>query len=236
MEKRIIALVLLGLSASTSVQAASSPGNLVERPITLADGETSLSLGAVYGEKQNGVHNWGADIQLGYGITEHLTLDFSGLRYRFMQRPENGTGLELTAGLGVRGELESEQFGDSHAYGIDITGKYVFSSDMAAVFNVGYIRWNEDHRENKSEFDFSLGIQKRLFEGVTLSASYTYRDLQDFAQDDAYVWNIGATYNIRKDVDISVSYGQTNFDYARNGYDADEHFRKGLGVYFTYRF
>ncbi len=236
MKKQCLSLTFLGLCFTQTVFAASSPANPIERPLTLAEGETVISGGLLYGKQENGDNEWGVDFGLGYGITENLSLDFSGLRYRFLARENNKTGLELTVGAGYHGELESDMFGDAHGYGADLAGKYVFSSDVAMLFSVGYTRWDEDRRDDRDEIHYTLGLQERIFDSVTLSASYTYRDLDDFNQDNAYAWYVGAEYNLMKNLDVGMYYGKTDFDFDLNGYDADEHYRKGLGAYVTYRF
>lgn len=236
MKKQLITLSLLSLFVAQAANAASSPANPIERPLTLAEGETSLSGGVFYGEQEDGEKEWDAALNLGYGITENLTLDFSGLRYRFLAREDNKTGLELTLGGGLRGELESDIYGDADGYGADFSGKYVFSPDTAVFFSVGYIRWDEDRREDRDEINYTFGLQERIFDDITLSASYTHRDLDDFAQNNAYAWHIGAEYNVMKNLDVGMYYGETDFDFDANGYDADEHYRKGLGAYVTYRF
>lgn len=240
MKQPLSALLLLCISSSVFAGALTSgklsPANPVERPLTLEDGEIQISGALAYGEKDNNDNEWGFGANIGYGVTEDFTIDLSGLHYRFLAREKNQEGLELAASLGWRGQLESEQNGDADGYGIDINGKYVFSPDFAVTFGIGHIRWDEDKLEDKKEFDYSVGVQKRIFENVTLGANYTYRDLSDFTQDNAYQLSVSANYTVMPNLDVGVFYAKTDFDFGANGYKTDEYFRKGIGAYATYRF
>lgn len=235
MKQQLSALMLLCVSSSVFAGAL-SPTNPIERPLTLADGEVQITGIALYGEEQTGDNEWGIAGNVGYGITEDLTIDFTGLRYRFLARDKNEDGLELTAGLGWRGHLESNQNGDAKAYGLDISGKYVFNPDLAVTFGAGYIRWDEDRLNDKKEFDYSIGVQKRIFENFTVGADYTYRDLHDFNQNNAYNFGLNANYTLTPNLDVGLFYAKTNFDYVKNGYNTEDYFRKGVGAYVSYRF
>ncbi|UAA38418.1 outer membrane beta-barrel protein [Paraneptunicella aestuarii] len=237
MKKLLTALALV--CASTSVLADSlSPANPVLRPITLVDGEVAITGALAYGEESNGDNSWQLGFNAGYGITDDLTLDFSGLRYRFLAREGNKEGLELTAGAGLHGMYETQMEGDDETfgYGFDISGKYVFSDDFAVNFGAGYTLWNGDVVSNRKETFYSVGVQKNIVENLTLMANYTYRDLRDFEQDHAYSATIGVNYNLNRNTDIGVFISKTDFDTLKNGYESDSQLDKEIGMFLQYRF
>ena len=148
----------------------------------------------------------------------------------------NEKGLELSVGLGFRGFQESIVNGDSDAYGIDLNGKYVFDEDLAMLFSVGYVKWDEENLKNKDEYRYSVGLQANITKNWTATAKYTYRDLKDFNQNGANEVNIGANYALSKTTDIGVFVGYSDFDAQENGYELDNSFERYTGVYATYRF
>ena len=237
MKKLLPALTLICIS-STAIAEQYSPANPVVRPLTLVDGELQLVGALSYGEEANGEKSWDFDANVRYGITDDLTLGFGGLRYRFMERPGNGTGLELTAGLAVKGYLEysDPELDDSVALGMDITGQYVINKNLAVTFASEYMVWNEEKLENKSEFRHSIGFKTNVAPSITLWSNYTYRDLRDFTQDDAHAVAAGINYNLSRQTDVGLFANYTDFDAAKNGYKADDIQEKGIGAYISYRF
>lgn len=232
----IIMLALSGIAASSAMADELSPANPVLRSLVLMEGESQFSAAAMYGDLENGENEWQGALYGAYGITENIMIDTLGIHYRFMDRARENQGLEMAASIGLAGELESDIHGDALGIGADVTGKYIFNEDMALLFGIGYIHWDEDNLDDKSEFHYSIGIQKNLIPDVTFSTSYTYRDLNDFAQSSAYAWSAGLNYNIQRNLDVGVVYGKTDFEFENNGYNNDDYLTDGYGMYVTYRF
>lgn len=231
------ALVCLSAGLSPYLSATElSPANPVLRSLVLMDDEMLTSVSAIYGDLEFGEDDWQANLYAAYGLTDNITIETLGIRYRFKDRPTETQGLEMTIGAGYRGELKSRIFGDTVGAGVDITGKYIFNEDAAMTFGVGYIHWDEDIRENRHEIDYSLGFQKNLFDDFTLMANYTHRDLDGFVQSNAYNYQVGVNYNLDRDLDVGVFYADTNFKFWENFYDIDKHLTDGYGVYVNYRF
>ena len=100
-----------------------------------------------------------------------------------MDRARETQGLEMAASIGVAGELESRENGDALGVGANVAGKYMFNEELAVLFGIGYIQWDEDNLNDKREFNYSIGVQKNLLPNVTFSANYSYRDLNYFFND-----------------------------------------------------
>jgi len=234
MNKSLISIALL-LASSTVFAETEYPENPVLRPLTLTDGTISVTGALAWGEEKDDSRGE-LYLNAGYGLTDNLTLGFGGLNYRILARPDNEMGLELTVGLGGRGYLDSKTNGDSVGYGVDLNGKYVFNKDMAMIFSVGYVKWDEEKLKNKDEYRYSVGLQTNIAKDWTATASYTYRDLKDFVQNDAHEVGVGVNYAYSKNTDIGVFAGYSNFDAQENGYKLDESFDRVAGIYATYRF
>ena len=234
--KKIISLLTL-VAASTSVYANDlSSQNLVKRSLTLVDGELQIAGSLGYGEQEDNDKSWALGLHAAYGLTDDLTIEGLGLRYRLMERPNDGAGLELTTAIGAVGHYDAQQGDDSVGWGFDITGKYVFDRDTAVLFGTEYVYWDEDLVDNRSEYRYSLGLQQNIYRDVTLTANYTYRDLNDFVQNNAYNANIGINYAIDKQWDAGMFVGISDFNPLENGYKAEDIFDKQTGVYLSYRF
>jgi opacity protein-like surface antigen len=234
MNKSLISIALL-LASSTAFAETEYPENPVLRPMTLTD--STILVGGVFTvvEEENdsrGELNFNA----AYGLTDNLTLGFGGIRYRVIARSDNNTGLELAVGLGVRGYHDSKINGDSVGYGVDLNGKYVLDKDLAMTFSLGYVKWDEEKLKNKDEYRYSLGVQANITKHWTATASYTYRDLKDFTQQDAQEINIGVNYAYSNAIDVGIFTGYSSFDAQKNGYKLDNSFDRIAGVYAAYRF
>ncbi len=222
-------------SAAVSAQQL-SPSNLVERPLVLADGEIAVGGALLFGEQTDGDNKWRALPVFGYGVTDNVTVGFGGIRYQFMERWQDKTGLEMTLGLGLTGGREVIGADDSYGVGLDLSGKYVFSSDTALTFGIEYIHWQEDKRDNRGEVALSVGFEQRLYGQLSAFGQYTYSDLHDFVEDDSHAGSLGLNYTLSKQSDIGVLVTYSNFDAQANGYKADDIYEKTAGVYYTYRF
>jgi hypothetical protein len=231
--KNIMTVLLLTSSVSA---AAAQTTNLVTEPLTSRDGEIALGAAFIGGKEWDDNDSLTGIINARYGITDNWTIGLDGLRYRFVKRPENGLGLELTAGLGFGGYYESDRYGDAEGGGLDISGKYVFSRDFALLFAAQYVDWDEENREDKEEFNYSLGAQKALFNNLTFSTVHTYRDLTDFAQEDANEFSLGLDYQYSKQTNMGAFLGYSDFDPIENGYNGDASYEQYAGVYVRYRF
>jgi len=234
MKNTLTAIALLLVSSSVLAETK-YPENPVLRPLTLTDGTIAITGGLITGEQDDDNRNE-AFIHGAYGITDDLTIGFGGLNYRLLSRPGNKTGVELAVGIGFKDYQEQFNKGDSVAYGIDITGKYVFDDNLAMTYGLDIIKWDEEHRKDRSEYRLSFGVQKRLAEDWTLNANYTYRALQDFEQDDARELGVGLNYAYSKNIDMGLFAKSSNFDANENGYKLDNSFDRLLGIYATYRF
>ena len=100
----VIGLALASITASASAHELSN-SNLVERSLTLKDSEMVFAGGVYHGDSKR-ENETGVGLAVGYGISDNFTVGFSGLRYRFLARPNEGSGLELTVGAGGKGLLE----------------------------------------------------------------------------------------------------------------------------------
>ena len=234
MKKSLISIALL-LASSTVFAETEYPENPVLRPLTLTEG-TILVGGALAWGEENDDSRGELNLIAAYGITDNLMIGGGGLNYRVLARPDNSTGLELAVGLGFRGYHDSAVNGDSIGYGADLNGKYVFDENIAMIFSLGYVKWDEEKLKNKGEYRYSVGVQANVAKDWTATASYTYRDLKDFAQNDANEVNIGLNYAYSKSTDIGVFAGYSSFDAQENGYKLDDSYDRVAGIYVTYRF
>ena len=234
MNKSLISVALL-LVSSAAFAEAEYPQNPVLRPLTLTDGIISVG-GSLAWAEENDDSRGELNLNAAYGLTDNLTLGFGGINYRVLARPDNKTGLELAVGLGLRGYQDSKLNGYSVGYGADLNGKYVFNEDIAMIFALGYVKWDEEKLKNKGEFRYSVGVQANVAKDLTATANYTYRDLKDFSQNDANEVNLGLNYAYSKSTDIGIFTGYSSFDAQENGYQLDDNFERVAGIYTAYRF
>lgn len=234
MKKSLISITLL-LASSTIYAATEYPKNPVLRPLTLTDGTIALG-GALAWAEENDDNRGELNLNVAYGFTDNLMLGLGGINYRVLARPDNKTGLELMVGLGLRGYQDSKLNGHSVGYGTDLNGKYVFNDNIAMIFSLGYVKWDEEKLKNKDEFRYSVGVQTNIAKDFTATASYTYRDLKDFSQNDAHEVNVGLNYTYSKNTDIGLFAGYSSFDAQENGYELDDSFERIIGIYSEYRF
>lgn len=234
MKKSLISIALL-LASSTVFAETEYPQNPVLRPLTLTDGTVSLSGALAWAEEKNDSHGE-INLNASYGFTDNFTLGLDGIKYRVLARHDNNTGLELVLGFGLRGYQDSNLNGHSVGYGTDLNGKYVFNENIAMIFSLGYVKWDEEKLKNKDEFRYSAGVQANIAQDLTATASYTYRDLKDFSQKDAHEVNVALNYTYSKNTDIGVFTGYSSFDAQENGYELDDSFERIVGIYSEYRF
>jgi opacity protein-like surface antigen len=234
MNKSLISITLL-LASSTIYAETEYPQNPVLRPLTLTDGTIALG-GALAWAEENDDNRGEVNLNIAYGFTDNLMLGLGGINYRVLARPENKTGLELMVGLGLRGYQDSKLNGHSVGYGTDLNGKYVFNENIAMIFTLGYVKWDEEKLKNKDEFRYSVGVQGNITQDLTATASYTYRDLKDFSQNDAHEVNVALNYTYSKNTDIGLFAGYSSFDAQENGYELDDSFERIVGIYSEYRF
>ena len=227
-----LAVTLLSTSALAEDKSMTNP---ILRPMTLTDGTVQIIGAFVWGEEA-GENRTDGSFGVGYGLTDDLTLGLGGINYRVLARSENGTGLELTTSVGFRGFHDSKEHGESIGYGMDLNGKYVMDENLALTFGVGYVIWDEDILENKNEVRYSVGLQANLAKDWTARASYTYRNLQDFNQNEAHQVNLSLNYTYSQQTDIGIFTAYSDFDALENGYVLEDNFDKTVGVYVSYRF
>lgn len=234
MKKSLISVALL-LASSVAYADSSYPQNQVLRPLTLSEGTIFVG-GSLARSEENDDQRNQLNFDLAYGLTDNLTIGLGGLDYRILARPHNGSGLEVSVGAGIRGFQESKVNGDALGLGADLNAKYVMNKNLALLFTLGYVKWDEEKLENKDEIRYSIGLQTNVAKNWTANASYTYRDLKDFTQDKAHAVNIGLNYAYSRHSDIGIFAGYSNFDAQENGYDLDNSFDRIAGVYATFRF
>ncbi|MFA3792395.1 hypothetical protein AB6T38_14865 [Aliiglaciecola sp. SL4] len=234
MKKRILILALIIISPHIFADTLSE-ANPVMRNLTLNDNEMQVGLGASYGSGDDG-----NDVQpifsFAYGLTDNLTIGPTGLRYGIWQRAESKTGLEVTFDAGLMGIYESAEYDDSYALGGGLSSKYVLSHNFSIGISAHYLHWNEDKRDNKSEFRGGLSVIWRLKPNLSVYGIGVYRELEDFAQDNAYALSTGVIWNLSNQVDIFFDYTYTDFDSVQNGYDIDAHFKRQYSLNVSYRF
>ena len=99
--KKVTALALsaIGILAMQSACAQDlSKRSLVERALTLKDHEILVGGALGYGDSSSDSgFNLGLDV--GYGLSNDITLGLGGIRYRFLARDNDEQGLELTVVL-----------------------------------------------------------------------------------------------------------------------------------------
>lgn len=234
MKKSVLIGLILSSVAATASANKLSEQNLVERSLTLKDSEVVLFGGLFHGETGN-ENDTGLGLSAAYGFTDNLSVGFGGARYRFMERANDGQGLELTFGAGYKGHMERNNV-DVNGYGADIAGKYVLSPDLAVLFSTEYVFWNHKGKDNASEHRYSLGALYQVMNNVTFSADYTFRDLKDFNQNNAYSASTGVHYALSKNTDVGLTFAYSDFDTEKNGYDTDSAYKRSYGAYVSYRF
>ncbi|MDU0354179.1 outer membrane beta-barrel protein [Paraglaciecola aquimarina] len=233
--KKTLTSIALFLASSSAFAEREYPQNPVLRPLTLTDGTISVSGAIAIGEEKDESRRE-LNISAAYGLTDNLTIGLGGINYRVLARPGNDVGLELAIGVGVRGFQESTLHGDSVGYGVDLNGKYVLNQDIAMLFSLGYVKWDEEKLQNKDEYRYSLGMQANVVKDWTANVTYTYRDLKDFVQQDAHQVSVGLNYAYTNNIDMGVFAGYSNFDAQENGYKLDNSLERLAGIYTTYRF
>ncbi|MFC3094668.1 hypothetical protein DRW07_12730 [Alteromonas sediminis] len=234
--KKILFIAITTALISPSLLAQQiSPQNEILRPLTNKAGEIQIGGGIGYldGDRDG---KWTAGLHASYGFTDNLTLGAEGLTYRFIERADSATGFEAAISGGLRGYYEQGP-NEALAYGTDITGKYVFSPDLAVFFGAGYVFWNEKNQDNRKEINYTLGVQKNIIKNATISLGYTYRDLgSNFAQNNANAYHARFNYSLNKNWDLGLIASYTDFDAEQNGFDTEDFARRGAGVYASYRF
>lgn len=235
MKYSMLALFVAAVTSAQALANDSYPENPIKRPLTLADGMAEVAGGVIYGE-ENDDKRTEVFANIAYGVTDDFTIGFDGLTYRFLSRDNNGNGLELATSIGLKGFQESKVNGDSKGYGIDVYGKYVLNDDLAFTFGTAFVKWDEDKLKNKDEYRYHVGVMTNIAPDWTAAFNYTYRDLKDFVQDDAHVASATLNYAYNKNTDIGVFATYSDFDAEKNGYDLENSFDKGIGLYVAYRF
>ena len=229
-------LIALLLATTTSAVSANqlSERNAVERGLTLKDGEIQLGGAVSYG-KTGDEDDTGLVLGGAFGINDDLTVGLGGVRYRFMARPGDGNGLEVTVGGGIKGHLEQND-DDVWGYGADVLGKYVVSNNLAFTFGAEYVFWNTPGSDNAKEYRYSVGTLYSPIDDVTFSLGYTFRDLHDFSQDNAYTVSTGVNYAWSENMDVGLAFSYSDFDAVKNGFDLKSSHKRNLGAYVSYRF
>lgn len=238
--KKVLIATIIASAFFTGVVAANenSERSLVKRAFTLKDGEIQVGAAIGYGETGD-ESDWGFNGGASYGVTDDFTVGLGELRYRVLARPDDSTGLELTFGAGLKGYMErADVVGDDEVlgYGLDIAGKYVFTDQFAVTFGTEYVFWNDIGFENRKEYRYSVGALYEPIRHLTFMTSYTYRNLDDFTQSNAYDVSAGVNYTLNKQTDVGIAFNYSDFDALENGFKAEYAHKRNLGMYFVYRF
>lgn len=231
--KKTLATLALGFAAFSSYADNVSPSNPVLRPLTLVDGE--VLLGAAIAHEATEGNDWHGALYAGYGITDNLTVGVDGLTYKIIGRYDNGLGWDVALSGGLRGYRENGR-GEAFAYGMNLTGKYVVSEDRAYLFEAAYKLWDEENRDNRNEYQFSVGAMQNITDKITLTGTYSYSVLNDFVADDAHSAVLSGEYVYSKNTSFGMFVEYTNFDSIENGYDEDTNYESLVGAFVTYRF
>ncbi len=235
MNRLITTSVLLAISQLSYAQHLSD-ANPVTRALTLQAGEIALGAGISYGKTLEEESKWQPGFAISYGLTENLTVGPVGARLSLLSRDKQSNGLDIAAEAGLMGWYDAPGNDKSIGLGAGITGKYVFSEQVAATFDVAYIHWNEDNRENRRECRITLGGLMQVNPGFTLFANAQYREFKDFQQNHAYGVATGLMWTASPQLDITLSVAYSDFDPIKNGYQADVELEKQTGVSVLYRF
>ena len=110
------------------------------------------------------------------------------------------------------------------------------SDRVALTFGTEYVFWNDIGSDNRKEFRYSVGGLYEPIRNVTLMASYTYRDLEDFTQSSAYDISAGVNYSLNKRTDIGLAFGYSDFDAVENAFKPEYAHKRSVGAYVSYRF
>lgn len=234
----IATLIAAVLNTPLAVANENSERSLVKRAFTLKDNEFQIGAAIGYGETGK-EDDWGFDAGASYGVTDDFTIGLGDLRYRVLARPDDSTGLEVTLGGGLKGYMERiDVEGDDEVfgYGVDVTGKYVFSEQVAVTFGSEYVFWNDIGADNRKEMRYSVGVLYEPVRYLTLMADYTFRDLDDFTQNNAYIASAGVNYTLNKRTDVGIAFSYSDFDAPQNGFNAEYVHKRNLAAYAIYRF
>jgi hypothetical protein len=234
--KTLITSSVLLLVSQLSYAQNLSDANPVTRALTLQDGELAVGAGISYGKTKEGESKLQPGFAVSYGLSENLTVGPVGARYSLLSRYNHSNGLEIAAEAGLMGWYDAPGDDKSIGLGAGISGKYVFNEKVAATFDVAYIHWNEDNRDNRQEFRVSLGGLLQVQPGLTVFANAQYRELKDFEQNHAYGVATGLMWTASSQLDITLSAGYSDFDPVKSGYKADVDLEKQVGVSVLYRF
>jgi len=224
---------LAGVSLSTQVMADDGISkNPVLRPIVMNDGGIEVTGVVGHMKKVNGKEESFAIPGIRYGITDNLTVGVEGVSYRFYQ----DDGLELGANVGFRNSFDTEEHGYSIAYGAAIFGKKVINNDFAINFGIDFVHWEEEKLDDADEIDYHLGFMYNIAPDWTLSAAYTYRDLDGFSQSHADVYMASLSYAYSDDIDVGIFAIDNNFKQQLNGRYVHNEIDQGAGVFVNWRF
>jgi hypothetical protein len=213
--------------------------NPVLRPITLPDTMLSVGGGLVYHEEHNGEDDWDLVPWVSYGVTDNFTIGTDGLTYRFY----NEGGLQLGINGGLRGFAYSSDDDDDDdewevAGSVSLFGKKVLNRQLALTFGAEFTKWdNDDDRDDRHEWDYSIGLMYHFAPEWTLNAGYTYRDLSsEFNRDDADVFHIGLRRSFGNDFEMGLFYRYNDFDGGALDGNYQYDYENAAGITATWRF
>ena len=227
-----LGLATVMASGSAVADEFDYPQNPVKRPITLSDGMVSLSAAVGNADELDGDEESFIVANAQYGVTDNFTIGFDGLTYRFY----DDDALQLAVNTGVRDAFETDELGDNAAVGIGVFGKQVLSNDFALTFGIDFIHWDIDNLDDREEVNYQLGFMYNLSNQWTLSAGYTYRDLEDFSESSANAYRAALTYTGLKNIDIGLFAVTSDYDDTSSGYWVRDEVEQGAGIYVNWRF
>ena len=237
MKKSVLSCCLFLLVPGAMAEQVYSDPNPVTRSLVLQHEEAVVTAGAGYGESHNGESITTPLLAFTYGVTDDVTIGPLGVRYRFNAFDSgNQPNLELVAEGGLMGFYESEEFGDSFAVGAGFAGKYRLSSQLAFTFGAHYVSWIEDERDNRSEVRANGGMLYQVHPKLTLFAQAEYRELKDFAQDNAVNASVGGIWNVSRRSEVTFAVNYDDFEPAKDGYEDDSLAECMMVLSYTYRY
>ncbi|MEW6983947.1 porin [Colwelliaceae bacterium 6471] len=234
MKTAILGCAVLATLLAGIAQGKEYPQNPVLRPLTLTDGTIQIAGAYSYGKAHDDDTKAGFGANISYGITDDFQIGLEGLTYSFLKN--RASGLELAVNAGIRGHYDNTNIGDSLGLGVSVFGKQVLNNDFALTFGAGYTHWDEEHIDNKYQFNYSLGALVNIADNVTLSANYTFTDLKDFKQDSSNTVRVGVNYAYSKSIDMGIAFKYSDFEETYNNFAFHEQAEKSASMYAAWRF
>ncbi len=172
------------------------------RPLVLPKnmGEIQVGAGNLY---QSNYNNYPIGIfSLAYGVTDNFELSLFGARYRFMHTPDHEMALHakiLSFGY-TSSDKEKRWSADTE---IGLAGKWRMDGHgMAIPYAVVWRNYDKDVGGDAREMRLAAAFQYGMGKHAVLEVGGTYRNLGQFNESSAWIYNIALYYNLRQNWDI----------------------------------